>query len=159
MVRHASRWNSISLLIVCGLGWAIPANGQSGTANGEWRSRGGNLANTRYSPLDQIDASNFSELEMVWRFKTDNLGPQADYALQATPLMASGVLYSTAGKPAFRRGTRCRHGRAALGVPYRRGETRGGVDAARLRAGRSILDRWPRGADHLRHAWLSADRT
>ena len=97
MVRHASRWNSISLLIVCGLGWAIPANGQSGTANGEWRSRGGNLANTRYSPLDQIDASNFSELEMVWRFKTDNLGPQADYALQATPLMASGVLYSTAG--------------------------------------------------------------
>ena len=96
MMRHPDRWRGIGLLTLCAL-WATPAYGQSGTANGEWRSRGGDLANTRYSPLDQIDASNFNELELAWRFKTDNLGPQPDYRLQATPLVVNDVLYTTAG--------------------------------------------------------------
>ena len=71
--------------------------GQSGAQNGEWRSYGGDIGHTRYSPLDQIDASNFSKLELAWRFKTDNLGPRPEYQYESTPLMAKGVLYSTAG--------------------------------------------------------------
>ena len=39
-----------------------------GTENGEWRSYGGDIANTRYSPLDQINAENFGDLEVAWRF-------------------------------------------------------------------------------------------
>ena len=31
----------------------------------------GDLGATRYSPLDQINASNFNKLEVAWRFKTD----------------------------------------------------------------------------------------
>ena len=96
MKRHAGPWGGMGLLIVCGL-WATPANGQFGTATGGWRSRGGDLANTRYAALEQIDASNFNALEVAWRFKTDNLGPQPDYRLQATPLMVNGVLYTTGG--------------------------------------------------------------
>src|SRR5919204_2658444 len=69
---------------------------QSGTTNGEWRTYGGDLANTRYAPLDQINASNFSRLEVAWRFKTDNLGPRREFMLEGTPLMANGVLYTTA---------------------------------------------------------------
>jgi len=84
--------------IACLLLWVtMPAKGQSGTANGEWRSYGGDLANTRYSPLDQINAGNFKNLEVAWRFKTDNLGPRPEFNLESTPLMANGVLYSTAG--------------------------------------------------------------
>ena len=64
---------------------------------GEWRSYGADLANTRYSPLDQINAGNFKNLEVAWRFKTDNLGPQPEFNLQSTPLVANGILYTTAG--------------------------------------------------------------
>lgn len=51
--------------------------------------------NTRYAPLDQITAENFSTLEVAWRFKTDNLGPRPEFNLQSTPLMVNGRLYST----------------------------------------------------------------
>ena len=71
--------------------------GQSGSKNGEWRNYGGDIGNTRYSPLDQIDATNFSKLEVAWRFKTDNLGPRPEFQFESTPLMVGGVLYSTGG--------------------------------------------------------------
>jgi quinoprotein glucose dehydrogenase len=85
--------------IACLLIWVtLPAIGQSGgAANTEWRSYGADLANTRYSPLDQVNAGNFKNLEIAWRFKTDNLGPRPEFNLESTPLVANGVLYSTAG--------------------------------------------------------------
>jgi quinoprotein glucose dehydrogenase len=55
------------------------------------------LKGTKYSPLDQINASNFKELEVAWRFKTDNLGTRPEYKLEGTPLMVKGVLYATGG--------------------------------------------------------------
>ncbi|MBI2150612.1 MAG: pyrroloquinoline quinone-dependent dehydrogenase [Acidobacteria bacterium] len=70
---------------------------QSGAKNGEWKTYGGDLGNTRYSPLDQINGDNFSKLQVAWRFKTDNLGPRPEFQFESTPLMANGVLYSTAG--------------------------------------------------------------
>ena len=39
------------------------------TSGGEWRSYAGDVKGTKYSPLDQIDASNFSDLEVAWRWK------------------------------------------------------------------------------------------
>ena len=75
---------------------ATPA-AQRGAANGEWRTYGGDLGHTRYAPLDQIDAKNFSSLEIAWRFKTDNLGPRPEFQFESTPLMVRGILYSTAG--------------------------------------------------------------
>jgi quinoprotein glucose dehydrogenase len=67
------------------------------TADGEWRTYGGDLRSTRYKPFAQIDRTNFSSLEVAWRFKTDALGPGPEFNLQATPLMVNGVVYSTAG--------------------------------------------------------------
>ncbi len=64
---------------------------------GEWWTYGGDLASTRYSPLDQITRDNFKNLEVAWRFKTDFLGPRPEFNLQSTPLMVDGLLYSTAG--------------------------------------------------------------
>ena len=98
---------------------AAPARAQQGATNGEWRSYGGDNGGTKYSPLDQIDASNFSSLEIVWRAPTpdarldfeaitgelvrrDRLGESPsgnpDYGLslrlfKATPLMANGLVY------------------------------------------------------------------
>lgn len=75
----------------------LPVWGQTGAANGEWRSYGGDLGNTHYSPLDQINAANFNKLEIAWRFKTVNLGARPEFNFEGTPLMADGVIYSTAG--------------------------------------------------------------
>ncbi len=68
-----------------------------GTQNGEWQTYGADLHSTRYSPLDQVNASNFSKLEVAFRIKTDLMGPRPEFQLQTTPLMVKGVLYFTAG--------------------------------------------------------------
>lgn len=79
----------------------LPAQGtvrtMTGNANGEWPSYAADLASTHYSPLDQITAGNFGQLEVAWRFKTDSLGPRPEYKLEGTPLMVGGVLYTTGG--------------------------------------------------------------
>jgi len=82
---------SISLFAV------IPLSAQSGAKNGEWRTYGGDLGNTRYSPLNQINASNFNKLQIAWRFTTANMGPRPEFNFEATPLMAGGVVYTVAG--------------------------------------------------------------
>jgi quinoprotein glucose dehydrogenase len=76
---------------------ASSALAQQGAEDGEWRHYGGDEANTRYSPLDQITADNFNGLELAWRMKTDNFGPEPEYNFQSTPLMVGGVVYSTVG--------------------------------------------------------------
>jgi quinoprotein glucose dehydrogenase len=70
---------------------------QTGAKNGEWNTYGGDLGNTRYSALDQINAANFYKLQVGWRFSTANLGPSLETNLESTPLMVKGVFYSTAG--------------------------------------------------------------
>ena len=103
MTRTFSRlvvcFGSVSCLFLL---FAIPMTGQSGTRTGEWRTYGGDLRQTRYSALDQINSSNFSMLEVAWRFKTDNLGPAREFNLQTTPLMVNGVLYATGGHAPLR---------------------------------------------------------
>jgi quinoprotein glucose dehydrogenase len=99
---------TLEVLVVAGLLVAVPPEppslnlittvaAQTSSSNGEWRTYGATLASTRYSPLDQINAGNFSSLEVAWRLKTDNLGPRPEFNFQSTPLMVGGVLYSTAG--------------------------------------------------------------
>jgi len=74
-----------------------PVQGQAGAKNGEWPTYGGDLGHTRYAPLDQINAANFKNLEVAWRFKTESLGPRPEFNLESTPLMVKGKVYSTAG--------------------------------------------------------------
>src|SRR5215470_2132373 len=76
---------------------ATQSTGQPSTKNGEWPHYTADLKGTRYSPLDQINGSNFNKLEIAWRFKTDSLGPFPEYKLEGTPLMIKGVLYATGG--------------------------------------------------------------
>ncbi len=88
---------SIAFAVCLVLASSTSNNAQTGAKNGEWRTYGGDLGNTHYSALDQIDGTNFNRLQVAWRFKTDNLGPRQETNLQSTPLMVNGVLYSTAG--------------------------------------------------------------
>lgn len=104
MSRNVSRSACQIAVVVAGLGlMAIGVAGQSpnpvseGTKNGEWPSYTGDVRGTRYSPLAQIDATNFNRLEVAWRFKTESLGTRPETKLEGTPLMVKGVVYATAG--------------------------------------------------------------
>jgi quinoprotein glucose dehydrogenase len=91
------------LLAVIGIAAALatrttPAQSSApSVTKGEWPSYHGDNRNHHYSPLAQIDASNFNKLEVAWRFKTDSLGNRPEYKLEGTPLMVAGVVYTTAG--------------------------------------------------------------
>src|SRR4026208_174905 len=100
MSRFLVRIASAGAAIAVALLWAPVLTAQPenpGTAKGEGPYYTADLKGSRYSPLDQINASNFSKLEVAWRFKTDNFGPFPEFKLEGTPLMVNGVLYTTAG--------------------------------------------------------------
>ena len=94
-----------SLLLCLGLGsaasmtvaTAASAQRLPGTENGEWRYLGGDAGHTRYSPLDQISADNFGDLETAWIWRGDNFGPTPYYFLRSRPIYADGILYTIAG--------------------------------------------------------------
>jgi glucose dehydrogenase len=85
-------FSSISLLFAS----QAMAQGLTGTENGEWRYLGGDAGNTRYSPLNQINATNFSDLEQAWIWRSDNFGPNLDYFSRSTPTYVDGMLYTVA---------------------------------------------------------------
>jgi quinoprotein glucose dehydrogenase len=88
---------SLSLIVLVLAASSTHLSAQAGAAGGEWRTYGGDLGNTRYAPLDQINGGNFSKLQVAWRFKTDALGPRPEYNYESTPLMVGGIIYCTAG--------------------------------------------------------------
>ncbi len=102
MKRIAFRVVPAVALLVAGVAWFTPRlSGQGSpmpsTKNGEWPMYTADLRGSKYSPLEQVNASNFSKLEVAWRFKTDNLGPRPETKLEGTPLMVKGMVYATAG--------------------------------------------------------------
>ena len=94
--RTSSNLRSL-LSLASGLLLAAIVSAQHPPKDTEWPSYAADLAGTRYRPLDQINATNFKDLEIAWRIKTDNFGNRPEYKLEGTPLMVNGVLYATAG--------------------------------------------------------------
>ena len=72
---------------------AGPAEAQYGApADGEWRSYAGDSGGTKYSPLDQITAGNFGDLEVRWHWESVD-----SHLVHATPggdsLVAADTLF------------------------------------------------------------------
>ena len=94
-LRARSAGTIAALTAVAALSLAAPPTASA--QDGEWRYWGSDAASTRYSPLDQIDASNFGQLEVAWMWRGDNFSPEPDRFLRATPIYVNGTLYSVAG--------------------------------------------------------------
>lgn len=84
------------VLLAASCGYSIAA-AQTGSTDGSWPFYGADAGNTKYSSLDLINRDNVAELEIAWRWKTENFGPKPDNNFRATPIMVDGVLYTTAG--------------------------------------------------------------
>src|ERR1700683_3015432 len=69
------------------------------TAKGDWPMYFAEPTGSRYSPSDQINASNFGKLELAWHFKTDALGAHPEYKLEGKQLEVNGVVSHTAVSP------------------------------------------------------------
>src|ERR1043166_1397558 len=65
-----------------------------GNKPGEWRYWGADAWSTRYSALDQINASNFDSLTVAWRWDATPFGEDEYY--RTTPLFANGRLFTVA---------------------------------------------------------------
>src|ERR1700716_1858632 len=87
----------VAFALLIGLKLGGQTTGLPSTKNGDWTHYTADMRGTKYSPLDQINASNFNKLEVAWRFKTDNLGTRPEFKLEGTPVAVKGVLYTTAG--------------------------------------------------------------
>mgnify|MGYP001581548512 CR=1 FL=1 len=61
-----------------------------GNVAGEWRVWGADAWSSRYSPLDQINASNFNSLQVAWQWKADGV----DEYYRTTPLYANGKVFT-----------------------------------------------------------------
>ena len=140
--RHAARL-ALALAVLAAGSPPHELSAQTGASGGEWQTYGGDLGNTRYAPLDQIDGTNFSDLEIAWRFDPANLGPFPDSNYQATPLMVDGVLYTTAGS---RRNVVALDARTGEMLwMYRIDEGERGANAIRRMSGRGVAY-WTDGA-------------
>ena len=111
MKQTSRRLCTWALLTMALAGSTVALRGQAEMQTFEWPTYGADLRSTRYAPLDQINAQNFSQLQLAFRFRTESLGPRPEFNFQATPLMVNGRLFFTAG-------TR----RAAVALDARTGE-------------------------------------
>jgi alcohol dehydrogenase (cytochrome c) len=64
-----------------GAGWGVPADG-------EWTTQGRDYANTRYSPLAEIDTTNVGNLRIAWTFDDGIL-----HGHEGTPLVSNNTMY------------------------------------------------------------------
>ena len=109
---------STLIMTVVILAWTLAAPSQTNGAlsvtakPGEWRYLNADPQSTRYSPLDQITKDNFKHLKIAWRWKpaigraplslggtaqTNGDPTLARYKNEATPIIANGILYESAG--------------------------------------------------------------
>jgi len=66
-----------------------------GTDDSQWTYLGGDAWHTRYTPADQINASNFEDLEVAWRWNAASFGPATP---RATPSYVDGKLITVTGE-------------------------------------------------------------
>ncbi len=90
------------LLFTVILGMAAAASAQYGAPGENWPHYAGDHGSTKYSSLDQINAGNFSEVEVAWRWNSpDNAlqesTPFKPFHFRATPIVVDGVAYVSTG--------------------------------------------------------------
>ena len=98
-----SRWItafSAAAFFFCAV--TAPAWAQYGAKNGDWRHYAGDQGSTKYSGLDQIDADNFADLEVLWRWESPdkNLEDKTSFRpfhFRVTPIVINGVAYVSTG--------------------------------------------------------------
>ena len=144
----------ISTLAVIVVGQVRSGDGSTGwiPKAGEWAWYTADIRGSKYMPLDQINSTNFSNLEVAWRFKTDNMGSRPEYKLEGTPLMVGGMIYTTGGNRKSVIALDAKTGEMNWIYVFKEGER--AVNAARQLSGRGV-SYWSDGKGDDRIVWVS----
>jgi len=108
-------WLPRAVALAVALQLTLPAIGQAQERSnpyGEWRYQSADAWGTRFSPVNQINAENFEDLEVAWIWNADNFGPALEDQFKATPQYINGTLYTVAG-----------HRRTVVAIDPESGET------------------------------------
>src|SRR5262245_30466230 len=72
MIRKSITLLALSAALIVPLVWSAQqaTSALPSTKNGEWPMYTADLRGSKYSPPDQIDATNFNKLQVAWSFKT-----------------------------------------------------------------------------------------
>lgn len=86
-----------AVFLVAGTAWS-----QFGAPGEDWPHYAGDHGSTKYSPLSQINAENFENLEVAWRWASvddaiEDQSPLTPFHLRATPIVIDGVAYVSTG--------------------------------------------------------------
>ena len=144
----------ISALAILVVGQVRNGDGSAGwnVKPGEWAWYTADIRGSKYLPLDQINATNFNNLEVAWRFKTDNMGSRPEYKLEGTPLMVGGMIYTTGGNRKSVIALDAKTGEMNWIYVFKEGER--AVNAARQLSGRGV-SYWSDGKGDDRIVWVS----
>jgi glucose dehydrogenase len=99
---HTRNWTPHALLGLMTVLLAVVLAGRPGDAQqkaGEWTNITGDDSATRYSPLDQINAANFGQLQVAWEWNGD-AGPGVeigDINGRGLPIYVDGMLFTVSG--------------------------------------------------------------
>jgi quinohemoprotein ethanol dehydrogenase len=63
----------------------------------DWLTNGGNIANQRYSPLEEINTGNVRGLKAEWQTHLNGSGVGPPYSGEAQPIVHDGVIYIPTG--------------------------------------------------------------
>lgn len=86
-----------SVLLFCAaLAFAVPYARAQQSQNTDWRYYGNDLLNRRYQNIDQINASNVSQLKPAWVFHTREI--DGHESSEASPIEIDGTLFVSTGK-------------------------------------------------------------
>ena len=80
------------LVLASATAWGQHVNERENSS--EWRYIGGDIGHTRSTPLNQISADNFDELEIEWIWNDASFGATPP---RSTPVYANGKLFTVAG--------------------------------------------------------------
>jgi quinoprotein glucose dehydrogenase len=83
-----SRW------VWTGTAATVVAAATIATSAQQWTTHGGDLGESRFSPLTQLTPANVGRLEKAWEFEAGASN------LQLTPIVVGGQMYITAGSSA-----------------------------------------------------------
>jgi quinoprotein glucose dehydrogenase len=87
-----------SVLAILALGACTGAPPPEPSTPREWRTHGGEPGHTQHSPLDQIDTTNVSRLQVAWTYRTGDAREDGRSQIQCNPIVVDGVLYGTTAR-------------------------------------------------------------
>ena len=64
----------------------------------DWPIYLGDKSNSHFSPLDQIDKTNVSQLEVAWEYRTHDADSAGRTQIQCNPIIIDGILYGSSPK-------------------------------------------------------------